>query len=349
MKTPVLSLQQLIDLTNPEVALILSLLALASWVFFRFFLQSLSEDRKTNLGSLFRNLAGHTIVLWVLFGAFMSLQTAYEDSPTGAQARLLTYLGLVVLLQGAVVFVKTSKIILFEYLFLGNKNRGVPLLLIDIFTLLLSLLIAAWLGTTLFGLKLAPLLATSAVFSIVLGLALQDTLGNLFAGIALQFDKPYEIGDWIEVLNAGQKISGQVYEISWRATVMVAITDETITIPNRIMAQAQVLNFGAKGRPFIRSQYFRIGFGSDVERAKQILLTTAAQTSGILKNPTPVALISDTTDSWIGLKLSYGIENYGSQYLIADHLLSQALAKLRSNGFEIAPQRIEVLQHGPML
>lgn len=342
MKPPVIPLDKLLDLINLEVALILTILAASSYAFFRFLLKNLNSDRQANLRSLFRNLGGHTIMLWVLYAVFWSTMEALQDSLTGTQARGLSYLGLLVLLQGAVVFVKTSKIIVFEYLFLGNKDRGVPLLLIDIFTLLLSLVVAAWLATTLFGLKLAPLLATSAVFSIVLGLALQDTLGNLFAGIALQVDKPYEIGDWVEIINGTQKLAGQVYEISWRATVLVAITDETLTIPNRIMAQAQVLNFSSRIRPFLRSQYFRIQFDQDLDRAKTVLTKVAENTPGVLSEPRPLSLINETTDSWIGLKLVYALDNYGSQYTVADRILMSGVKALKDAGFQLATQKVSI-------
>ena len=89
-------------------------------------------------------------------------------------------------------------------------RAGVPVLLVNLFSLLLSAVIGFWMMTGIFEFNLAPLLATSAVFSIVLGLALQDTLGNLFAGVALQLDKPYEMGAAIEVTTSSQKWVGQV-------------------------------------------------------------------------------------------------------------------------------------------
>lgn len=67
-------------------------------------------------------------------------------------------------------------------------------------------------------------------FSLILGLALQDTLGNLFAGVALQLDKPYEIGDWIEISPRAQVWVGQVEEISWRATTMIGLFDELLVL-----------------------------------------------------------------------------------------------------------------------
>jgi small-conductance mechanosensitive channel len=194
----------------------------------------------------------------------------------------------------------------------------------------------------IFQIRLAPLLATSAIFSIVLGLALQDTLGNLFAAIALQLDKPYEIGDWIEVQSGTQKWIGQVYEISWRATVLIGLSDESLTIPNRVMAQAEVSNFSHKARPLVRSQSFRIPFGTPIPLVKETLARAGAGVPAIRKNPAPFALVSETTESWITVKLVYFIDDYGSQWAIADQVLTHATRALAEARIELAGPRLQV-------
>ena len=147
---------------------------------------------------------------------------------------------------------------------------AVPVLLVNLFTLLLSMVLGGWIVTDIFNVRLAPLLATSAIFSLVLGLALQDTLGNLFSGVAMQFDKPYEIGDWVEIQTGGtQKWVGQIEEISWRATVLIGFAEELITIPNRVISQSEISNFTRKGKPIIRSQVFRIAFGEDQVKVRR--------------------------------------------------------------------------------
>ncbi|MBX9767045.1 MAG: mechanosensitive ion channel family protein, partial [Bdellovibrionales bacterium] len=252
------------------------------------------------------------------------------------------YVGLAALFLGSVVFVKSSKILMLEYLFLGHMREGVPLLLVNISTLLLSITIGGWFATQIFGANLAPLLATSAVASIVLGLALQDTLGNLFAGISMQFDNPFEIGDWLEIQSTGQKIVGQVKEISWRSTVLVAFTDELITVPNRNLAQAQISNFSLKDQPIIRSQVFKIPYTADVDLARRILIDCAASVHGVRHSPSPITLISEASDSWILLKLVFYIDNYGLQFVLFDEVVSKALKELGKVQIEIAQQRVQI-------
>jgi small-conductance mechanosensitive channel len=145
--------------------------------------------------------------------------------------KLVPFVGIATVLWGAIVLIKSFRIFSFEYLFFMNMQTGVPLLLVNMLTLLMSVVLGSWIATSVFGFRLAPVLATSALFSIVVGLALQETLGNLFSGIALQIDKPYTLGDWIEVQTGTQKLVGHVHEVTWRATILTSLTEEWITIP----------------------------------------------------------------------------------------------------------------------
>ena len=323
-----------------EPVAVLLCLTVAAWVIYKVLLRKASLERHRNLRGLFKNLLGHLAGGLSVYALYEALQ--YSSSQVAWPEHLLPYAGFIAIVWGCIVFIKIARIMAFEYLFLNSMKAGVPLLLVNIFTLVLSLIAAGWIMTSIFSVNLTSILATSAILSIVLGLALQDTLGNLFAGIALQFDKPFELGDWIEVRNGTERISGQVFEVSWRATVLIAITDELITIPNRNMAQWQVSNFSARERPFLRSHIFRVPFGTDLEKAKAALVVVAHSVPGILRNPGPSVIATETTDSWIALKAVYGISDYGLQYGIADRFLEKAIAALDEIGVELAMNRLAV-------
>ena len=202
-----------------EAILFVILSAITSFILYKLFLGRLTPERHKNLRSQFKNLIYHSLFCCLFFGLFFLAKEWPNLNPT--YLRIAPYFGLFTIISASVVFVKTCRIIIFEYLFFRSMTVGVPLLLVNIFTLALSIVIGAWLLSSIFEFRLLPLVATSAVFSIVLGLALQDTLGNLFSGIALQLDKPYSIGDWVEIYNGGQKLTGLVTEITWRATVFL--------------------------------------------------------------------------------------------------------------------------------
>ena len=82
-------------------------------------------------------------------------------------------------------------------------------------------------------------MATTAVGAVVIGLALQDTLGNLFAGLAIQVEKPFRVGDWVTI--GGQ--DGLVSEITWRATKMRTKAGNFVVVPNSVLAKDTITNY----------------------------------------------------------------------------------------------------------
>lgn len=325
-----------------EPVLFVALTAISSFLIYKLFLRGLTPERHRNLRNQFKNLVFHIFLCGFFYSLFLLVKEWPELAP--GYLRLASYFGLATIVWSSVVFVKTCRIIIFEYLFFRSMTAGVPLLLVNIFTLGLSIVIAVWLLNSVFEFRLLPLVATSAVFSIVLGLALQETLGNLFSGIALQLDKPYAIGDWIEIFNGTQKLTGLVTEITWRATVLLSVTEEVITIPNRIVSQSQVNNYAAKTGPIIRSQVFRIPYGTSISRTKQVLIKSISSIGGIRKLPEPIVLVMESAESWITVKLIYYIDDFGRQYLITDQVLTSALEALQAEKLNLAPPKILVIK-----
>lgn len=332
-------LYQVIDL---EIFIFLFSLGLISLFFYKYLLKDATPERHQSIKIQLKELTKYFIVLTLAYGFFsITMQASFDIQSI---QRLLPYLGIITFLTGALFFVKASRMLVLQYLFLGSMRSGVPLLLVNIFSLILSIIIAFWTINNIFGVQLTPLLATSAAFSIILGLALQDTLGNLFAGISMQVDKTFEIGDWLEIMNGSTKIIGQVKELSWRSTVLIGFADEMITLPNKLVSQCQVSNFSPEGAPIVRSQTFKFGFNNDIPKIIKLLEQAAVQTSDICAHPAPFAFVLETNDSGVSIKLIYFIENYGRQFTLGDKVLRTALDLLEKNGIQTARPSIHIQQ-----
>ena len=102
----------------------------------------------------------------------------------------------------------------FDAVFRRRQGAAPPALLDSVVAVVLYGIGAAVVANRWFGIELTLFLGTSAVVGAVVGLALQDSLGNLFAGIALHTEAPFRVGDWVKV---GDR-DGKVEQISWRAT-----------------------------------------------------------------------------------------------------------------------------------
>jgi small-conductance mechanosensitive channel/CRP-like cAMP-binding protein len=93
-----------------------------------------------------------------------------------------------------------------------------------------------------FNVPISGLLAASGVIAIVLGLALQNTLGDVFSGVVLNLAKPYRPGDWV-ILEGG--LEGRVIETNWRATQLLTTSNDLAIIPNSIVSKAKLVNASA--------------------------------------------------------------------------------------------------------
>ncbi|MEI7974197.1 MAG: mechanosensitive ion channel domain-containing protein [Bdellovibrio sp.] len=336
-----LLIKNLYPLLTPEAFFLIQALLGLSWIFYRVFLKEVSPERHLSLRKSYRKLLRLTLVFAIFFGIYFALSLLGEWE-LGWAHRLKPYFALLAFFLGLMVLIRGSRLLLLQYLFLGSMTAGVPILIVNIFSLALTLALLVWSASHVFGIQLGPLLATSAVFSIILGLALQDTLGNIFSGIALQIDKSFEIGDWLEIVNGSQKIIGQVQEITWRSTILIGWSDEIITLPNRSIANWQISNF-ANGRiPILRSQSFRVDHFEDLGKIRRLLLECLNQVPGIPSHVKPICFISESTDSWVNFKLVYGIESYGKQFVTGDLVIEAAMKHLGTHGVNLTPQKFSV-------
>ncbi|MEK6905168.1 MAG: mechanosensitive ion channel family protein, partial [Nanoarchaeota archaeon] len=131
---------------------------------------------------------------------------------------------------------------------------------------------------------ITPYLAGVGISGIVLGLALQDSLKNIFGGISLLLDKTYQVGDKIQ-LESGEV--GTIYDIGLRSTKVVNFDNEVIYIPNGYLANSRVLNY-ARPNPKVRTNVaFSVEYGSDVDKVRKTVMKIITEMDGIMTEPAP--------------------------------------------------------------
>lgn len=340
MNEKIIQTQNLYALLEIEPYILVGVLLIVTWLFYRFFLKEASEERHRSIQNHYKNITRHFIILSLLFFIFLLL--IQTDLQMPSLRRLTPYVGIITFIWGLIVFVKTCRLIVLQYLFMSSMQSGVPLLIVNIFSLLLSIVLIFWTASHIFAIQLGPLLATSAAFSIILGLALQDTLGNLFAGISMQIDKSYEIDDWLEMTSGPQKVIGKVKEITWRSTIFQGFYDEIITLPNRWMAQAQISNFSPDDSPIVRSVIFKVEHGADHDLVIQTLESSISGIAEVKGFPSPFAYINETTEIFISFKLVYYLDNYGAQFIVGDKVYRNGISALNNKNIHLARPFLQI-------
>jgi small-conductance mechanosensitive channel len=313
---------------------------LIAWIFYKLFLKKITEKRHASLRHRFIRTSFYLCVAGVLalfhWGVVGATWTDYFS------LKVANYVGLISFLFLITVLIRLAQVYVYLYLFLANMSQGVPRLIANLFTLLFSTFIVSWIAADVFGFNLATVLATSAIFTIVLGLALQDTLGNLFSGVALQIERPFQLGDWVEVQSSDDKWVGQIQEITWRATSLIGFSDELIVIPNKTIAQSQLLIFSEKTKPARFSQQFRFSFDVDVLKAKSAILEAVKSIPEIMADPEPRVLMLEVTESWVSMKVFYSIADYGRKYRVGDMVIAYVLQAIKSKKMALATNTLSI-------
>jgi small-conductance mechanosensitive channel len=337
---PVDKIQYLIQFEG--FALLWVLLPLA-FLFYKLFLKQITPKRHGNLQHRFSRTLLYLLITTLIAAIHWPIfENAYHSRFEFQLVKFSSYLSLLALIFGVISVIRLAQIYVYLYLFFMNMSVGVPKLLANMFTLVFTVILVSWLAADIFGFHLTAVLATSAVFSLVLGLALQDTLGNLFSGVALQIDPPFIIGDWVEVQSGSEKWTGSVQEINWRQTTLLSFADELILIPNRILAQSQLINYSNTQKPTRLNQMFRFRFDVSLPLAKEALLKGVANIPEILTNPPPKALFIEVTESWVTLKIFYSLNDYGARYKVGDLIITQTLQEIHRLGLHLASPKIHL-------
>jgi small-conductance mechanosensitive channel/CRP-like cAMP-binding protein len=162
------------------------------------------------------------------------------------------------------------------------------------------------------GVEPGSLLTTSALITAVVGLSLQDTLGNLFAGLALQAQTPFEVGDWIQIDQDPRNI-GRVIEINWRATKVLTNDQVELVIPNAALAKTTIANYTKPTKIARRTVTVQAPYEVSPRRVEQALLGALHAVPGIIHSTPPFVLLSRFDDSGITYSLCYFIEDFATR------------------------------------
>ena len=185
------------------------------------------------------------------------------------------------------------------------------------------------------GAELDALLTTSALLTAVVGLSLQDTLGNLFAGLSIQAQRPFEVGDWIQYGDAPGTI-GRVVEINWRATKVVTLDDVEVVIPNGPLAKAPIHNYTKPSTFSRRSIHVVVPFSTPPRTVHRTILAALGQVEGVAPEPPPSVLTQEFTDRGVRYWLRYFTRDFATREQTDGEVRDRVWYALRREGIDIA-------------
>ena len=225
-------------------------------------------------------------------------------------------------------------------------HRRIPRILND-FVVALSLIAYAIYRMDAVGVNLASLITTSAVLTGALAFSAQETLGNLWGGIAIQLEKTCRIGDWVKIDN----VTGQVVSIRWRYMAIATITNETIVIPNSTVMKNRITVVARRGEErtdWRRLVPFEVEFDHPPARviAQVEKELVHANIPFVGKQPGPVVACVAFKDSGIEYEVVYNLIDPAQYWITDSRIRAHIYAALMRRGFVISfPRRIVEVRH----
>ncbi|MCP4204769.1 MAG: mechanosensitive ion channel family protein [bacterium] len=193
------------------------------------------------------------------------------------------------------------------------------------------------------GIDVGGWMVSAGVLGLVLGLAAKDTLSNLFSGLFILADAPYEEGDFVN-LDSGER--GQVTKIGLRSTRLLTRDDIEITVPNSVIANAKIIN--ETGGPWEKERVrVRVGagYGCDVAHVRSVLDRIAAENQYVAEHPEPRVRLRALGDSALEFELLCWIDEPVLRGRTLDALYETVYNRFREEGIEIPFPKRDVYLH----
>jgi small-conductance mechanosensitive channel len=171
--------------------------------------------------------------------------------------------------------------------------------------------VAVILALDIMGINVMPFVAGAGVMGVAIGFAAKDTLSNLIAGILLIIDRPFEIGDRIEVWSApsGSASWGDVIDIGLRATKIQTTDNIIIVIPNNEIMKRDIVNYTLTSTSIRVRINIGVAYDTDIERVKELILAVASDVQWVQADPKPKVVVRNFGESSVDLQLRVWIKN----------------------------------------
>lgn len=205
---------------------------------------------------------------------------------------------------------------------------------------LLALMLIILLGH--FGVEVSGLVATLGVGSLVIGLAGQAALTDTISGFLIMIDRPFRIGDRIEILELGTW--GDVVDVGLRSARIRTRDNRLVIVPNSILGQSLIVNHSYPDSHYRIEVHVGVGYGSDVEQARQTMIEAASGVEGVWSGKPVEALFLEMADSALVFRIRVWIKSYEDTRRIVDRVNTAVYGALTEAGIDI-PYPTQTIYH----
>lgn len=189
-----------------------------------------------------------------------------------------------------------------------------------------------------FDIEITPLITALGVGGLAVGLALQNTLSNFFAGLHIISDQPVKVGDFVELTDSN--LSGHVEDIGWRSTRIRTLPNTFIIVPNAKLAESTLINNSMPVQEMSLVVPVGVAYESDLEKVEKVTVAVAKQiqkkVTGAVSDYKPSVYYGEFADSNINFSVVLRIKNYVDKYLVKHEFMKALKKRYDEENIEIA-------------
>src|SRR2546421_12652850 len=278
------------------------------------------------IGRFLKRRAG--VRLGVLFRLFCLMLAFYAAIAVyGVHASWRNHVGAAVILLSTALVVALGNRYVWDFYFEKKRQTTIPHFLREVvggIIFLIVLLLVLSYGYHAEA-QLKGVLAGSGVVAIILGFAGQNFFAGIIGGISIQINRPYKVGDWLQV---GERFA-EVREINWRSTRLCTNDDIYLDIPNNEMVQHAITNLSYPNRTHFMRLQINAEYGAPPNRVKDALMRAVIQVPGVEKDPPPQIYVSEYGESAIVYQIKFAMTTHSGYYEVRDGIYTNAWYEFR--------------------
>jgi small-conductance mechanosensitive channel/CRP-like cAMP-binding protein len=285
-----------------------------------------------------------TLILSV--GLLLNKVIGFEAQDFSKDLRVLS--ATLLWLVGAWLLTRGLELFLWSTGFKKATGSEPPRLLRGLVTIAIYVLAFYGILTFVFERPVTGLLVSTGIVAGVIGLAMQNVLSDLFAGLAITIENPYSLGDWIELKDG---TIGRVLDISWRSTRLLSWNNSIYVVPNNVAASSIIHNYALPDKRY--AYWFYVSVASEIppNTVRHLLLEAALSCKSVLKNPLPIVRIGDVTSQPFKYMVYVYFMDFPSHWAAKSDLFSCVQTSLARSGitpsaikYEIATRKSPILE-----
>jgi small-conductance mechanosensitive channel/CRP-like cAMP-binding protein len=246
---------------------------------------------------------------------------------------------------GAIALVEAVSAFVFDYLCATRRRMPVPQIVQSLLRSIIYILLFLFFLPRVFAWRdIAGLVTSSAIVSVILGLALQETLGNLFAGIGMQIARPYLTGHWVKL----GPYEGTVERADWRSMTIRTRLDDLVSFPHSMVAKMEIHNYSFPTTLHACEIQIGVHYKHPPSTVEMVLIRCAREVSGVCDQPPPEIRLSEYHDFSMVYTVKFWITDFTRLQIIESDVRKRIWYHFRREHIEI-PFPIREIHHRRMV